>query len=203
MCHWLWYLVRDDPITDYFCTRPPRSTNNFNDGSLWLKYVANDRAAEEFSVSCQSTNQHHTWTTDSTHPQPYNTEPIPPVENRKLYQNNHWHIYQFHSLKLLHTSWNTCPNCLSTCLPFHPKTTCLNYLEPSWSHSQAPWGWGWPCRCGSISCAGEGQSSWFLLCASTSTDALLWLLRLYLLHFYSSTSGNCNTLFWSACLALT
>jgi hypothetical protein len=40
-----------------FCTPPlilVDTTNNFNDGSLRLKYVANYRAVEEFSLSRQA-----------------------------------------------------------------------------------------------------------------------------------------------------
>lgn len=33
------------------------TTNDFNDGSLILKYAGNDIAAESFSVSCQATKK--------------------------------------------------------------------------------------------------------------------------------------------------
>ena len=50
-------MVRDDPIADDFVLyNSPHfdiTTNNFNDGSLKLKLVVNDRAEEEFSLSRQ------------------------------------------------------------------------------------------------------------------------------------------------------
>ena len=53
----LWYcdwLEMNPSMITLFCKRPLITTNNFNDGSLRLKYVANNRAAESFSVSRQA-----------------------------------------------------------------------------------------------------------------------------------------------------
>lgn len=53
------WLVRNDPITDDFVlynTPPFDVTTNYFDVSFRLKYVANDRTAEVFSLSRRPTN---------------------------------------------------------------------------------------------------------------------------------------------------
>lgn len=48
------WLETIQSLITLFCTTPLLTTNDFNDGSLGLKYVANDREAEEFSAGRQA-----------------------------------------------------------------------------------------------------------------------------------------------------